>query len=135
LVAFTFLSLNEDEVKESLHFVCALIHLLVSVLLCAIQALILLHFETLHVDARLDHAEEVLAEVQEHHRRALHQLQVNHVVRIEFVDFAGTAAISRFICLARAVSAACSRLVTLGLALGLIRLFEDANVEAQELAD
>ena len=90
-------SLDEDEVEEALTIVESV---LLSVLLAipwrrSALALILLHFEKLHLDACLNHAEKVLAEVEEDHGSALNELQINHVVGVELLHFAWVSTITR----------------------------------------
>lgn len=92
--------------------------------------LLLLHLELLHLDTGLDHAEKVLTEVEEDHWCALDELQVDHVISVEFVDFAWPACLARFAHHTGAMSA----LITARFPLRLIRLFQDANIEAEELS-
>ena len=89
-------SLDENKVEVALTIVESM---LLSELLTlswrhSALVLILLHFEKLHLDASLNHAEKVLAEVEEDHGSTLYELQINYVVRVEFLHLAWLTTIS-----------------------------------------
>ena len=88
----------------------------------------------MHLNSCLDHVEEVLSEVKEHKRRSLDQLHIDIVVCGGAANLLSLTLAIRLVSFVIGCIRATSHVGATGLALGLVRLFKDADVETKELS-